>query len=64
MQLAVKGNVGDKVLLSDLLPNGMDVGDWEALGSVTSAGVVYEVYQHTGLDAELLVQQGVMVQFQ
>ncbi|WP_172825937.1 Ig-like domain-containing protein [Pseudomonas sp. URMO17WK12:I11] len=64
VQLAVKGNVGDKVLLSDLLPNGMDVGDWEALGSVTSAGVVYEVYQHTGLDAELLVQQGVMVQFQ
>ncbi|PNB68929.1 hypothetical protein C1X64_30760, partial [Pseudomonas sp. GW456-E7] len=64
VQLAVKGNVGDKVLLSDLLPKGMDVGDWEALGQVTSAGVVYEVYQHTGLDAELLVQQGVMVQFQ
>jgi len=50
-------------MLSDLLPNGMDIGDWENLGQVTAAGVVYEVYQHTGLEAEILVQQGVVVEF-
>jgi len=63
VQLAVKGDAGDVVMLSDLLPNGMDIGDWENLGQVTAAGVVYEVYQHTGLEAEILVQQGVVVEF-
>ncbi|WP_205895549.1 hypothetical protein, partial [Metapseudomonas otitidis] len=63
VQLAIKGNAGDTVELSDLLPNGMDVGDWELLGDVTAAGVVYEVYHHTELAAEILVQQGVTVQF-
>ncbi|MHA7844958.1 Ig-like domain-containing protein [Serratia sp. D1N4] len=63
VQLAVKGDAGDMVMLSDLLPNGMDVGDWENLGQVISAGISYDVYLHTGLDAELLVQQGVSVQF-
>ncbi|KFK94905.1 MULTISPECIES: Ig-like domain repeat protein [unclassified Serratia (in: enterobacteria)] len=63
VQLAVKGNAGDVVMLNDLLPNGMDVGDWESLGEVVSAGISYEVYHHTGMEAELLVQQGVTVQF-
>ncbi|CAI1819955.1 putative fimbrial outer membrane usher protein [Serratia fonticola] len=63
VQLAVKGDAGDVVMLSDLLPNGMDVGDWENLGEVISAGISYDVYHHTGLEAELLVQQGVTVQF-
>ncbi|WP_336332605.1 Ig-like domain-containing protein [Pseudomonas putida] len=62
VQLAIKGDAGDVVMLNDLLPNGMDVGDWENLGSVTAAGIVYEVYQHTGLEAEILVQEGVAVQ--
>ncbi|QXI11249.1 Ig-like domain-containing protein [Pseudomonas zeae] len=62
VQLAVKGNSGDVVQLSDLLPNGMDIGDWENLGVVIAAGVTYEVYQHTGVEAEILVQQGVTVQ--
>ncbi|MBK5344656.1 Ig-like domain repeat protein [Pseudomonas sp. TH49] len=62
VQLAVKGNAGDVVQLSDLLPNGMDVGDWENLGEVIAAGVTYDVYHHTGLEAEILVQQGVTVQ--
>ncbi|KLG04700.1 hypothetical protein YA49_20265, partial [Enterobacter cloacae subsp. cloacae] len=63
VQLAVKGNAGDVVMLSDLLPNGMDVGDWENLGEVISAGISYDVYQHTELGAEILIQQGVEVQF-
>ncbi|VXD01336.1 conserved hypothetical protein [Enterobacterales bacterium 8AC] len=62
VQLAVKGNAGDVVMLSDLLPNGMDVGDWENLGEVISAGISYDVYHHTGLEAEILIQQGVDVQ--
>ncbi|MGU5817690.1 Ig-like domain-containing protein, partial [Aeromonas hydrophila] len=63
VQLAIRGNTGDTVELSDLLPNGMDVGDWEITGSVTVAGYQYEVYRHTELPADLLVQQGVQVQF-
>ncbi|WP_161782102.1 MULTISPECIES: Ig-like domain-containing protein [unclassified Serratia (in: enterobacteria)] len=63
VQLAVKGNAGDVVMLNDLLPNGMDVGDWENLGEVVSAGISYEVYHHTGMEAEILIQQGVDVQF-
>ncbi|MHA7844957.1 Ig-like domain-containing protein [Serratia sp. D1N4] len=63
VQLAVKGDAGDVVMLSDLLPNGMDVGDWESLGEVISAGISYDVYHHTGLEADVLVQQGVDVQF-
>ncbi|MFZ1874886.1 MAG: hypothetical protein WAU54_19250, partial [Chania sp.] len=63
MQLAVKGDAGDVVMLSDLLPNGMDVGDWENIGDVVSAGISYDVYLHSGMDAEILVQQGVDVQF-
>ncbi|WP_260403242.1 Ig-like domain-containing protein, partial [Pseudomonas nitroreducens] len=62
VQLAVKGNAGDKVVLSDLLPNGMDVGHWELLGDVTAAGIAYDVYQSTEFAVELLVQQGVAVQ--
>ncbi|KLG11719.1 hypothetical protein YA49_06440, partial [Enterobacter cloacae subsp. cloacae] len=63
VQMAVKGGAGDVVVLSDLLPNGMDVGDWENLGEVVAAGVSYDVYHHSELGAELLIQQGVTVQF-
>ncbi|WP_336332604.1 Ig-like domain-containing protein [Pseudomonas putida] len=62
VQLAIKGDAGDVVMLNDLLPNGMDVGDWENVGYVTSAGIQYDVYQHSALEAEILVQQGVTVQ--
>ncbi|MFD4840394.1 Ig-like domain-containing protein [Achromobacter sp. NPDC058515] len=61
MQMVVKGNAGDKVELDDLLPNGLDVGDWEDLGSIIVAGMTYEVYRHSAVDADLLVEQGVAV---
>ncbi|HBO3681034.1 TPA: hypothetical protein L4T35_000943, partial [Pseudomonas aeruginosa] len=62
VQLMVKGNMGDEVNLSDLLgADGMDTGDWAAKGQMTSGGVTYNVYQHSGMDAELLVQQNVQV---
>lgn len=62
VQLAIKGNSGDVLQLGDLLPNGMDIGDWENLGDVISEGVTYEVYHHTELAAEILVQQGITVE--
>ncbi|UST72285.1 Ig-like domain-containing protein [Pseudomonas siliginis] len=61
VQMMVKGNAGDSVALDDLLGNGMDVGDWAKGSSVTVDGVTYASYQHSGLDAELLVQSGVTV---
>lgn len=59
VQMVVKGNAGDKVNLSDLLPDNADVGNWSSSGNVTVGGVVYAVWQHSALDAELLVQSGV-----
>jgi hypothetical protein len=58
-QMVVKGNEGDVVQLADILPEGSDISEWQHLdGTVTVAGVEYQVYSH-GEDAELLVQQGV-----
>ncbi|MRT40713.1 hypothetical protein GJV09_05160 [Enterobacteriaceae bacterium RIT702] len=59
VQMVVRGNAGDKVNLSDLLPDKADVGNWSSSGNVTVGGVVYNVWQHSALDAELLVQNGV-----
>ncbi|MGB3127664.1 MAG: Ig-like domain-containing protein [Pseudomonas sp.] len=59
VQMMVKGHTGDKVNLDDLLVDGTDPGNWANSGQVTVGGVVYEVYRHDSLDAELLVQQGV-----
>jgi hypothetical protein len=57
-QLMVKGNEGDVVQLKDILPEGSDISEWQHQdGTVTVAGVEYQVYSHN--DAELLVQQGV-----
>ena len=58
-QLMVSGNEGDVVQLVDILPEGSDISEWKHQeGTVTVAGVEYNVYSH-GDDAELLVQQGV-----
>ncbi|WP_415838582.1 Ig-like domain-containing protein, partial [Rahnella bruchi] len=54
-QLAITGDQGDVVELKveDLAHN-----TWQDAGQVTSGGIQYEVYQHTGGDVELLVQHG------
>lgn len=58
-QMVVKGNEGDVVQLADILPEGGHISEWQHMdGTVTVAGVEYQVYSH-GEDAELLVQQGV-----
>lgn len=57
VQMMVKGNAGDVLNLDDLLGSGgPDLGDWMAAGKHSVDGVSYAVYQHSGLDAELLVQ--------
>ena len=60
LQFMVQGNEGDTVQLDDLLPDGTDTGDWIAQnGTVTVAGVEYQVYSHSGEEAEVLIQQGI-----
>jgi hypothetical protein len=62
VQMMVRGNAGDVVNLDDLLGlNGPDFGDWQASGKQIIAGSAYQVYLHSGLDAELLVQDAVKV---
>ncbi|NWA61314.1 hypothetical protein HX773_10490, partial [Pantoea sp. B9002] len=57
-QLVINGDEGDVVQLVDILPEGSDISEWQHQeGTVTVAGVEYNVYSHD--DAELLVQQGV-----
>ncbi|NWA63441.1 hypothetical protein HX773_21280 [Pantoea sp. B9002] len=59
VQLMINGDEGDVVNLDDML-NGTDPGDWaKETGVVEVAGVRYEVYKHSTVNAELLVQEGV-----
>ncbi|MBY4888026.1 hypothetical protein K5Y32_08760 [Pantoea sp. DY-15] len=62
-QMLVKGNKGDIVKLSDILPQGMDNnGDWvKQNGNITISGVNYNVYSH-GNDSELFIQQGIKIE--
>ncbi|MES2247254.1 MAG: Ig-like domain-containing protein [Pseudomonadota bacterium] len=60
VQMKVLGNSGDTVDLGDLLNNN-HLGYWSKSGQVTLSGVAFDVYQHSGLAAEVLVQQGVTV---
>ena len=59
VQMIIKGNAGDVVNLDDLLADGTDPGNWAGQGSVVVEGVTYNVFQHSSLDAQLLVQDGV-----
>ncbi|HBH7067270.1 TPA: Biofilm associated protein A [Enterobacter cloacae] len=61
-QLMIKGTPGQRVNLSYLLPAESEPGEWmKARGSVTVDGVQYEVYHHSGVETELLVQTGIDV---
>jgi hypothetical protein len=61
-QMLVKGTIGDTVTLSDLMDSGDDKGDWQQTSSLTLDGINYNVYQHSGLTAEALIQEGLNVQ--
>jgi len=60
-QMIVKGSSGDTVdLLHAKVARVVDT-DWESHGTTNIGGVEYNVYQHEGAEAELLIQQGVHV---
>ncbi|NIG34833.1 hypothetical protein C1Y43_11605 [Pantoea sp. ICBG 828] len=62
-QLMITGKKGDTIQLHDILPEDAALTSWtQQTGTVTIAGVQYEVYSHNGSDAELLVQEGVKVE--
>jgi hypothetical protein len=59
IQQMVQGDRGDVLNLESLQDEN---GNWvKTEGNVTVAGKVYEVYQHTGQQAELLIQQDLTV---
>ncbi|WP_217549259.1 Ig-like domain-containing protein [Pantoea sp. GbtcB22] len=58
-QMLINGDSDDTVELVESLSN-TDTSEWVKLdGTVTSGGKTYEVYQHSSLEAELLVQEGI-----
>jgi hypothetical protein len=60
-QLLVSGSNGDSVDLSNAHIAGVAVGHWMQGGTAEVGGVTYNVYEHSGAHAELLVQQGVQI---
>ena len=61
VQMMVKGDAGDLVQLQKL-PGAADGGRWQNQGNLNLDGVGYAVWQHSTLEAELLVQMGVTTQ--
>nr|WP_277933776.1 MULTISPECIES: Ig-like domain-containing protein [unclassified Pseudomonas] len=57
-QMMIKGSAGDVVDLQGLVDSA-SAGNWANQGTITTGGVVYDVYRHSSLDAELLTQQGI-----
>jgi hypothetical protein len=60
-QMLVSGSNGDTVSLSNTHLVGVTDGEWQQHGTAQVGGVTYNVYEHEGAHAELLVQQGVQV---
>lgn len=62
-RLIINDAENKEIVLSDLLKDGTDLGDWlQVAGTITQGGQVYDVYRHSGVEGELLVQQGVKVE--
>ncbi|WP_439213755.1 Ig-like domain-containing protein [Duffyella gerundensis] len=56
-QLLIAGDAGDSV---QLVPDGSNGGTWTAeAGTVTVAGVEYQVYRHSEKHTEVLIQEGI-----
>ena len=60
-QMLVNGSNGDSVDLSNAHIAGVADGHWMQGGTAQVGGVTYNVYEHSGAHAELLVQQGVQI---
>lgn len=62
-QLMIQGDGNDVVQLEDIMPLGSNIEQWtQQQGKVTVAGVEYQVYNHAGDDAQLLVQSDIKVE--
>lgn len=61
VQMMVKGDAGDVVILDGMLANDIAPGQWASGSAVEVEGVMYTSFQHSTMDAELLIQQGVQV---
>lgn len=60
-QMLISEKAGQDLTLEDILPKGEDVNNWsQANGTITVAGVEYNVYQNNGGEAEVLVPQHLM----
>src|SRR5260370_24762129 len=57
-QMLVNGSNGDSVDRSNSHVEGVADGQWMPEGTAVVGGVTYNVYEHSGAHAELLVQQG------
>lgn len=60
-QVMVTGGAGDQVDLYTGEQSGLAPGAWANTGPAEIDGVTYAVYEHSALNAELLVQQGIQV---
>jgi hypothetical protein len=60
-QLMVNGKEGDTVDLSHAYVAGLADGEWQQHGTAQVSGVTYNVYEHSGAHAELLIQQGTQI---
>jgi hypothetical protein len=59
-QLMVNGQEGDVLNIADILPEGAETASWQqAAGTVTVAGVQYNVYENSAANAELLIQKDI-----
>jgi hypothetical protein len=57
----VTGQDGDTVDLSSSSVAGLPEGGWEHHGTTEMGGVMYNVVEHSGAHAELLVSQAVRI---
>lgn len=60
-QLLVTGKASDTVDLTSKHVSGLADGEWHQSGAAQVGGVTYNVYEHSGANAELLIQQGTHV---
>lgn len=60
-QLMINGDAGDEVTLEGLLGENGSLESWNSQGQITVGGVVYDVWQDSNQQVELLIQQGVTV---
>ncbi|WP_241294184.1 hypothetical protein, partial [Burkholderia stabilis] len=56
-QLLVKGDVGDRVVLSGM--SGLESGSWSNKGLAAIDGYAYNVYENAALNVELIVQHAI-----